>query len=508
MAACATYPREKERIENPDPAKRIDAVDSMRKLAHRDSRAEQSLARALSDEDWRVALVAAEALSKLKARDPSTAEALVAASHRGIPDSDEFALSLRMGRAVTFGEYTWTALLKMEETAVPAVRPLLTDPHWLCRNNAAFLLIRHDPDVLQPLTAALDHDSAEVRSSAAYTLYSLRERAAPALTRLTELLMDKDHSVRKNCARAIGAIGPSGAKAIPALIELLSDIHNDACQESIEALSAMREASVTALSAVLGDSAADVRKRLGCAQALERMRKAAERATPALTLAVEKDEAPHVRWLCARALRNIGNAASGAGPALASRLKTETHKDTAIALVEAFDSINADIDVAVPALTDSLSHHILEVRGIAAGVLGRLGSRAHAAVPALLEHLRQDGDTHRAILQSLASILGDSGYVGGDILPRLKSPDVEVRLGGACMLGQYSNIMGEKAFSQKLQLALADPDPRVRLAACFAPRWFKKEMSEEALQTLRARKDDPDKDVRSAAIRTIEGLSK
>jgi HEAT repeat protein len=171
-------------------------------------------------------------------------------------------------------------------------------------------------------------------------------------------------SVRVSAATALGTLGAGDARVVPALAAALKDESESVI---IEAVGALR-----------------------------RMGPCAAKAVPALAELVERHELA-CHWGAVDCLARIGPDAKAAIPALlAAKAKRHQEWGTVRDIILALSRIdparhpdNDEIKTLTQMLKTRESPWPLSVRADAARVLGAIGSRAKAAVPALVEHLNR-----------------------------------------------------------------------------------------------------------------------
>jgi hypothetical protein len=116
----------------------------------------------------------------------------------------------------------------------------------------------------------------------------------------------------------------------------------------------------------------------------------ASNAVPQLIAIYERDPSPLVQTAVPSILARLGPAAKEAAPALLRRGIVHTNAIPRYDAAYALGQIEADPELAVPALIKCLSDPDSLVRGQAAEALGKFGVKAKAAVPALLELWRKE----------------------------------------------------------------------------------------------------------------------
>ncbi len=231
--------------------------------------------------------------------------------------------------------------------------------------------------------------------------------AVPALVRVLTREHDGDDVLRGAAAYALGEIGPSAGEAVPALLDLMREKEAALRVAAPYALGRVGPAAKPAVAPLLhGLKDGDPWFRVRCAEALWRIDRRADAAVPVLTAALgpRPDRAPatpeeiaaEVVWYPARdeaidALGRIGPPARQAVPALLAALEDKeghVRAKAAAALWEVDGNAGATVPVLIALLLDDE-----EVRDHAwwetvPDTLGRMGSAAAPAVPALVELLR------------------------------------------------------------------------------------------------------------------------
>lgn len=136
--------------------------------------------------------------------------------------------------------------------------------------------------------------------------------------------------------------------------------------------------------------------------------------------------------------------------------------------------------------------------------LGRMGSKAKAALPALARAVHRTADLDLAIKNSTAAILAASDSQDIDALTfQLTSRDASLRLRAAKALGDLGAVA--RTAVPGLTQVLKDPDADVRRAAIAALRAIEPNAapSEALIRAIAEDLRDPDPNRRLAAVRTL-----
>src|SRR5262249_18060102 len=148
----------------------------------------------------------------------------------------------------------------------------------------------------------------------------------------------------------------------------------------VTALTQVAPAGLPALAKLIEDQDTDVRKIV--ILTLARPGRTGTELAPALIKALH-DTGPATRLEAMRGGGRLGTAAGAAAPTLSEMLKTEPEVGRRIVLAEALAYVQGHSPTAMTTLTEALGNRNLFLRREAARALGRIGSEARAAVPAL-----------------------------------------------------------------------------------------------------------------------------
>lgn len=212
------------------------------------------------------------------------------------------------------------------------------------------------------------------------------------------------------------------------------------------------------------------------------------RAVPALLEAMRDPyEDEDVKLACARALGMIRDPQ--AIPSLIEALR-EPDKWVSPRVAEVLVPFGALAEAPLmEALRDPNSDNL---RTWAASILGEIRSRA--AVPNLIRALWDRAESVRAAAARALGEIGDHRAVNALLEGTLRDPSALVRMEAAVALGK----IGDEKSLEALQLALADPDPIVRLRAIEALEMIGPSASELLEGSLTD--DDPEVRYRTAAV--------
>lgn len=236
-----------------------------------------------------------------------------------------------------------------------------------------------DPRVTEALKLWNDGQPGS-RHEALRRFRRLGPRAASAFGVLITGLADPDPKVRAASAEAIERIGPAAGAAVPALLAALGDPVGDVRRAAAWALGDLKPDPVEVLPALLASIRAAPDRR--CPQAVSVLGELGEQAVPVL-VDLLRDDDPDIRRQASWALRDIGAAAKPSIAALIDGLRT-TGREGRATIAGVLAGVGSD---AVGPLVAALRDADAKVRGGAARALERLGPRAQAAAPALVDTL-------------------------------------------------------------------------------------------------------------------------
>lgn len=340
-----------------------------------------------------------------------------------------------------------------EPDAIPVLLDLLEDKKSTFRWVAQRALCRMGPQS-EPAVPWLIHflksSDKDVRCSAAAVLGSIGEKAQDAVPALLKTLRDREPSVRLEAAEAVYRVTGNMDLAVPTLVRHFQD--NDDCQFSAAYFLAHRgpasKSAVPALIARLKDQRPppspgwDEKNRLevvhrGVLEALAAMGPEAMEALPAIKEAL-KDRGGFVRASAAVAYWKVTGESAVPIASLVELLQGsdpwpkswavdglgrigESDKEAVPPLVAVLEDKEAGWRAALilckisPESTEPIPALIIIVNGKGIGTfsnrkeaiegLGRIGPKANAAVPHLLEVLDEDDENLRkAAMEALEKI--------------------------------------------------------------------------------------------------------
>jgi HEAT repeat protein len=339
-AAKDAVPALTKMLQDKHPDIRREAILALAAIEEAARPAVPQIAAALGDDDTRQA--ATYALGRI-GQIPADAEATIRANVH----SDDKILSMTSLWAVT---RVHPEDKQIRRSATRRLIERLKDQDPLVRAAAAHALsaLPPAPEITAPIweKAMQDADETTVRNA----LNALATLGPPAVPRLIDAL--KHEKIRINVVYVLGQIGPAAAPATPALAKLITDKDERVAQEA--------------------------------ALSLARIGPAAKDAVPTLTRALQRTESSN-SYAVVYALGSIGPDAASAEPALSGLLKSPDRK---LALVSAWALVQicpaAEVsEKTLPVLVAGLGADMPLARRGAAEALGRLGSLAKEAIPAL-----------------------------------------------------------------------------------------------------------------------------
>jgi HEAT repeat protein len=282
-------------------------------------------------------------------------------------------------------------------------------------------------DDVAALVKKLDSSDELVVREAAQALHDLGPDAAGAVDALIEIINRDDDRNRMPAVFALIGIGPKAAKAVPVLIEATrhkTDFHTQyqACR-ALGAIGPQAKSAVPALIELFNHGAPSVRSHAALAlggigpeiggEAIERL----------ITALGDRNQV--VRQRAVLALGMLGPAAKSALPAIDKSL-AEGAIDARVDAVESIYKISGDKQRVMPMLVAEIAGE--DAPEQAADVLAAFGDAAAPAIPKLAEQLKSDNPLVR---YNVAVGLGRLGSLARSAVPALKmladDPQPEVR---------------------------------------------------------------------------------
>jgi HEAT repeat protein len=381
-------------------------------------------------------------------------------------------------------------LVRIGRPAVPALVELLADweqdSHRLASLRILEQLGPSAGEAAPALAQILEGPDRDFRQVAAEVLARIGAAATPAVPALIRRLSDWSPGVRQLAARTLGAVGTPAAHAVPALLGLLSDWDEGVRQATVAALSGIGEPAVPFLAQVLEQR--NLRRVGESAHFHEEVERLWQRLDAEGTPWVPETGWRDLVWFARDGLQDQLDA---------------VHEAAATAL----GRIGSSAAPAAPALVRALSHESPAVRLAAARALGRIGPGAQGALPPLAALLiNGEGSLQSAAIEALPAI--DPEWTGitdsEGALPILvaRLPENGPR---AVEAAEALALIGAPATSALIQ-ALASDDRVVRQAAATtlgrigpAARY--------AVPALTAALKDPHDYVREAAAQALARMA-
>lgn len=352
------------------------------------------------------------------------------------------------------------------------------------------------PDLLRALdgrTGRAASDKERLPQLQLRVAYALSRMGAPVRPALIEALGSPDAGVRQGAASALGGMGPDAAEAVPALVVALTDASPEAAREARDALGAIGAPAAKALMAAAASP--DAKLRAAAVIAIGQVGAPARDLAPALFELFEKERESSVRVALLGALPKIKAPPERLVPLLLNGIKDE-QEPVRHAAINALVPLRSGQKLALEGLVAMLADSQPAVRQRAARALGRMGSDAAGAVPALLAASRAapgEGGFADALSQ-----------IGPVALPALRAA-----LNGAARPDAERLLSAVASFGEPAVPCLMDmllhPDVRLRRMAESALAGMG-EAAHVAIAPLFARAAESDPAARAAALRALVAL--
>jgi HEAT repeat protein len=247
------------------------------------------------------------------------------------------------------------------------------------------------------------------------------------------------HKQKTALARALGdddrTVAVAGAEAVEAIAKLWSKLRDKAATVPAGRKGALSEepllleivqAAVPALGKRL--STDDVRTRLACLYALERMEALAAPAT-ADVLGVLKDKNAFVRWAAVRVLGKLPPPKQDSAVTELAKLLADDNGDVRVSTAAALERYGPAAKPSVPALRTAVKGEDTESRVWAMRALVAIGPEAKEAIPELIGALSADAvEVRRAAAESLGKFGPDAKDAVAALNKAADDADAGVRL--------------------------------------------------------------------------------
>lgn len=331
----------------------------------------------------------------------------------------------------------------------------LGDPVAGVRLRAATALQKAGAKALPALIAALKDDDPRFRAAVLDVLGRIGADAGEAVPAVVEQLKGADPAVRTAAAAALGKIGPAAKAGVPALVESLKDRGWAGRRIAVEAVGRIGADAAAAVEPLVGLAKAGAPElRISSVEALGRIGPAAKSSVPVLVECLKhRDE--DLRRVAGVALGMVGpdgvaallkalsegdemlsNAAEAglveAGKAVVPILieTAKASKDVKVRqpVLDVLGLIGPEAEAAVPLLIEALKDEAEELRSSGAKGLGHIGAKAKAGVPALAATLKDGSATVRAQAAGALLLIGpESKEAVPALAAALKDANADVR---------------------------------------------------------------------------------
>jgi HEAT repeat protein len=442
-----------ERLRDKSVVARQGAVTVLFNLGREAKPAIAGLVKALGDDDPEVRRGAALALGRIGPAAQEATPALVAVMNGDSPAFVRLAAAEALWRIERHKEVAPALKSWLKNQSGPPTVPMA---QWLWR-------VEKDPGALAVLREVVEKKRSGDRGAALEALIQIGPKASPTLPAVAVLLKDEDPGLRAAAANLLARVGETAGPLAPPLSDALRE--KDAAVR-LALLHArwhvLKDRQVIPrLAELLKDKDTAVREAAGWT--LEAIGPDAREAVAALE-ATFGDPQGTVRVAAASAAWRIAKPPAALA-ALISTLKDEDAASRDAAAIQLGYALREQAGPAVPALVQALWDEDTRVRSSAAEALGRIGSPARPAIPALIAMLQGPGQPD-FLYSSASEALGLMGPAAraavGVLREKLKHPDSYVRVNAAKALWLIDRSRsGEDA----AMVGLEDRNDRARLCA-------------------------------------------
>ncbi len=389
------------------------------------------LVAAMEDLDAERRPCAAEALGEIGPPARAAVPALIRAlrlEHPKLDFNDLPSQALRTHAIIALGRIGPEA-----RSALPALNSLLDISLERDDDDSFHIVLALDRISAAPVAKLLDFSR---RKGVTGLLPWLGSKARAAVPDLRRALTDERVQVRVDAAEALASIDPSATEAVPVLIEAL-DHHPDEALGIPNALAKFGPAAASAIPSLLAQLTPETSDP-DAIRALVQIDPEGRRCVPALIGALRQEDSDVV-FAAAESLGLLGPRARDAVPALVAVTGSALGEGSAncnprVSAIHGLGRIAPDAVELMPALIDALKCRKIEVQrpgleggfdaekavecdwsGVeaAAEVLGSLGPRARAAVPALIDLLR-DRKKEDMLYTTTGAVALALGQIGPD----------------------------------------------------------------------------------------------
>jgi len=394
--------------------------------------------------------------------------------------------------------------------AVPALASLITDADEGVRREAVEAIgnIRPGPEVMVPLLAKVLEGSDEaVVLRALNALAEMGEKVVPFLVKAL-----KNEKTAYWACLVVSEIGPDAKAAVTGLTELARSGQPDVQREAIIALAEIGAASAPAVPTlakalddkVVGIAATYALGRIGripdeVETKIEKNAKSSDAILSTVSMWALARLHPDNKALLRRAVELLAEGLKSQNArhrAAAARALIDLDPDPEISrpiIKKAMDGAEPEVlktmmdamaglgEKVLPRLIEGLK--IEEVRARAAAIIARIGPKAKAAVPALIDALGDENpETRNEVLFALAAIGQDAKACVPVVIKSLADPDMNVRYAACYTLAQ----IGPAAMAAKpaLRKNLGCPDQFLSVASAAALAGIHPQCAETAAKSV------------------------